>query len=113
MKINVTLASNHLSQTDFHKNNPAKLGIRKAELKNFIKVKLDSDLLDFVLQDLQKSNELKESSGLISLKTHKIAYSPEQESLKNKLDQLLFDEGFSTSSETEISEKLKVNQKNP
>ena len=97
---------------DFHKNNTAKLGIRKAELKNFIKVKLDSDLLGFILQDLQKSNELKESSGLISLKTHKIAYSPEQESLRNKLDQLLFDEGFSTSSEIEISEKLKVNQKN-
>ncbi len=96
---------------DFHKNNPAKLGIRKAELKNFIKVKLDPELLDFVLQDLQKNNELKESSGLISLTTHKIEYSPEQEGLRKQISELLFIEKYSTSSELKIAEKLKADQK--
>ncbi|MCH7755695.1 selenocysteine-specific translation elongation factor [candidate division KSB1 bacterium] len=97
---------------DFHKNNPAKFGIHKAEFKSLIKVKMDSELLDFLLQDLHKSNQIKESSGIISLKTHKIEYSPEQESLRHQIVELLFNEGFSTSSETEMAEKLKANQKN-
>ena len=96
---------------DFHKNNPAKLGIRKAELKNFIKVKLDPELLDFVLQDLQKNNELKESSGLISLTTHKIEYSPEQEDLRKQISELFFNEVYSTSSELQVAAKLKTDQK--
>ena len=96
---------------DFHKNNSAKLGIRKAEFKNFITIKLDQALLDFVLQDLQKNNELKESSGLIRLTTHKIEYSPEQEDLRKQIAELLFNEGYSTSSELKIAEKLKADQK--
>ena len=96
---------------EYHQNNPVKSGIRKAEFSNFVRVKLDPDLLNFVLQDLHRDNQTKESSGVISLKTHKIEYSSEQESLRQQISELLFDEGFATSSEAGISEKLKAEQK--
>jgi len=96
---------------DFHKENPAKLGLGKAELRKVLKIQVDSELLDFTLRHLQKSDEIHESSGLISLASHKIEYSPEQEKLRKQLAELLFNEKFSTSSESGLAEKLKADQK--
>lgn len=93
---------------DFHKKYPAKLGMRKAEIAKQFKSKVDGELLNFALADLIKNQQIKESAALISLKLHEIKIPPELKSLIEKIDQLVFEEGFATSSEAEMAQKLSV-----
>ncbi|MFQ6113373.1 MAG: SelB C-terminal domain-containing protein, partial [bacterium] len=94
--------------SEFHKQNPTKLGMRKAEIPRILKLKIEQDLLDFTLEDLKQNNQITESSGLISLRDYEITLSPEQQNLRKKIEQLLLNEGFATSSEKEIAEKFSV-----
>ncbi|MFQ5823249.1 MAG: selenocysteine-specific translation elongation factor [bacterium] len=93
---------------EFHKQNPTKLGISKAELHKILKQRIEQDLLNFTLEDLKNNNQLTETSGLISLKDYEISLSPEQQQLRKKIEQLLFNERYATSSEKEMAEKFSV-----
>ncbi|MFQ5710092.1 MAG: selenocysteine-specific translation elongation factor, partial [bacterium] len=91
---------------DFHQSNPTRLGLGKGEIQKTLRQSLEPELLDHVLEALKQKQRIKESSGLISLKEHAIALTPEQQALREKIVQLLLEEGFTTSSEKEMAEKL-------
>lgn len=94
--------------SDFHKKNPTKLGFHKAEFQNLVKFKADRELIDLILHEMKKERAIKEAGGLISLSEHRIHLSPELQELRSKIAELLYEEGFATSSEVEIAEKLSV-----
>lgn len=94
--------------TEFHKKNPTRLGIQKNELQKNLKQKPDPELFEFVLEHLKENHVLKETSGLMSLQNHELTLSEEQQKIRAKIARLLYDEGFATSSETEIADKLGV-----
>ena len=94
------------SLAEFHQQNTTKLGVRKAEISKILKQKVDQELLDFVLEDLEVNNQVTGKSGLISLKEYKVTLSPEQQNLRKKIDELLLNEGFTTSSEQGMAEKF-------
>ncbi len=91
---------------NFHKQNPTKLGISKTEIHKYFKPKIKKVLLDYCLEDLKKNSVINEAAGLISLKEHKLELSPQQQNLREKIERLLFEEGFATSSEKEMTQKL-------
>jgi selenocysteine-specific elongation factor len=90
----------------FHKKDPLKVGLKKAELRRYLEASWDQMLFDRALEDLKGEGKIKEIDALISLETHRITLSPEQEKLRNKIQQILWDEGFLTSNEEELAQKL-------
>ncbi len=92
--------------SQFHEQNPARLGLRKSELIRYVSDTVDEDLLNYVLENLIKEKQFKEIDGIISLRTHELRLTSEQETLRKKINQLLFEQAYSTSSAAEMAEKF-------
>jgi selenocysteine-specific elongation factor len=92
---------------DFHQRHPTKLGWRKSEIVKALRSPVDADLLDYAIGDLVKDSVLKEESGRLSRREHRVQLSPQQEALRQKIEDLLLEEAFATSSAEQIAEKLR------
>lgn len=91
---------------EFHQRHPTKLGLRKSEIVKALRFPVDAELLDYALGELVKDGMLKEESGVFSQREHRLQLSPQQEALRQQIDQLLYQEEFATSSADQIAEKL-------
>jgi selenocysteine-specific elongation factor len=95
----------------FHEAHPALPGLRKAELANHLPPLADAALLNFIIELLKSRGLIQEQDAMISLATHEIRLTPKQEDLRKRVDEQLYAEAFSTSSATELADKLKTSQK--
>jgi len=82
------------------------LGFSKSEIAKAQQAPADPELVEYAIDDLIKEEMLREEAGMISRRDHRLQLSPELESLRQKIDRLLFEEGFATSSATAIAKKL-------
>ncbi|HEX9652769.1 MAG TPA: selenocysteine-specific translation elongation factor [bacterium] len=89
-----------------HEKTPTKLGFQKAVITKGLQTAFAAELLDYGLDNLINHGVLKENSGLISLSEHRVQLSPQLDELRQKIERLLLDEAFATSSAAELAEKL-------
>ena len=90
----------------FHELNPLKRGGQKAEVRQQIRPKVDSELFELALQGLVRNKLIVEVEGRLALTGHRIALSDEMEKIRQQVDALLYQEGFTTSSEAELASKI-------
>ena len=79
---------------DFHRQQPMKIGMRKAELAKALGAGLSPLLVNFVFDRAKERGEIVEREGHIALATHRIELSDEQRRLKERLAQQLLAAGF-------------------
>jgi selenocysteine-specific elongation factor len=105
---NVTKLKEELQRvvSQFHAQNPTRPGLRKSELARYVSENVDEELLNYVLDNFINETQFKETAGLISLSAHKLQLSQEQENLRKKINQLLFEQTFATSSVAEMAEHV-------
>ncbi|MFQ5638659.1 MAG: selenocysteine-specific translation elongation factor [bacterium] len=90
----------------FHKNNPAKIGLNKSEIPKVLKTKIDREVLDYVVNALKERHVLKVTSGLLSLTEHEFALNDELKPLHEKIEKSLYEEKYSTSSSEQLAKKI-------
>jgi len=93
--------------TEFHKNEPFRPGMNKAELK--IKSTNNSpQLFDFVLKYLIKDGTVSEESNLIKLTSYRITLSEKDKKITAVLQETLISEKFSSSPVSELARKINM-----
>ncbi len=90
----------------FHERNPFRTGIAKRELMQQIRPAPDRELFDLVVDLAKSAEQVKETEGLLSLSSYKIKLSEQLESLKRRIEALLLEEEYNTSSESAMARKL-------
>ncbi len=91
---------------EFHQQYPTKLGFSKSEIAKAQRTTVDPELVDYAINNLIKEGILKEEAGTIRRRDHRMQLSPQLEALREKIDRLLFDEAFTTSSAVDLAAKL-------
>ncbi|MDZ7292201.1 MAG: selenocysteine-specific translation elongation factor [candidate division KSB1 bacterium] len=96
---------------DFHVKNPTRLGIRKAELSGLIQPLAEPTLLNFFIEHYKAGGKIKEIDAHIALAEHEIHLPPEQEGLRQKILEILYNQAYAPSSPAELAAKLSVSEK--
>ncbi len=91
-----------------HEKNPMQLGMRKAEVSASIAALADAGVMNLLLAHYKAAGKLKEIDAHLALHEHELRLSDKQEALRQKLAEILYAEGFATSSPTELAQKLGV-----
>ena len=88
-----------------HRTHPMMLGLRKAELKSEIPELADAGLLNLLVDKYKAGGKLKEVDAHLALIDHEIRLSQAQESLRRKISEALYADGFFPSSPAELAAK--------
>ena len=96
--------------TEFHRQYPTKVGLRKAELGHQFGERLPALLVDAVIARAKEKGLIRESGGMVALAHHEIQLTPEQQELKQRLLQVLYDQGFAPDAPAELAERLQYPQ---
>lgn len=72
----------------FHRNQPLKLGLPKEELRRRLPETLEVRLFNYLLQDLEKQQQIVVAKDLVRAASHKVVLQEEQEELAQKLENL-------------------------
>ncbi len=91
---------------DFHKKEPLKPGIAKAELKSQINKKLNTQIFEKIIQELLDEKILAENQQWIKGFSHKINLSDKDKKTCDFIETLLIKSEFSPPAENEISSQL-------
>jgi len=114
------LLTEHIEQTEdkiisflekYHKKHKLISGIKKSELKSTLFEKVDSTVFDFILNKMIHLKKLKFIGEKISLFEHKIKFTPKQEKIKNKIEDIYLNAKFNTPSFEEVAEEFPENKK--
>jgi len=95
---------------EFHRANPTRAGMRKAELATPVPPLGDSALLNFLIEHLKTRSIIKEQEAMVALAAHEIRLTPQQEKLRQQVSEIFYAEAFSTSSATDLAAKIGVPQ---
>jgi selenocysteine-specific elongation factor len=96
---------------EFHRANPTRAGLRKAELAASLPPLADAALLNFLIEHLKTQQIIKEQEAMVALASHEIRLTPQQEKLRQQASEILYAEAFSTSGMTELATKIGAPQK--
>lgn len=88
---------------EFHKTEPLRPGMNKAELKNQTTANASPQAFELALNDLIASGVVAEDVQLVKLKSHKIELSARDEKIAAEIVHILAERKFSTPSEDEIA----------
>lgn len=106
------LQQNILADLDeYHTQNPASPGFRKAELTQKISGALSQQVLQFAMDSLGKSEQIKESEGLIALADHEIQLDSKLALSKDRAEKLLLEQAYSPESPADLAANLKLTRK--
>lgn len=94
--------------SEFHRANPIRRGMRKAELAGRIAPLVDPALLNFLIEHLKAHGVIKEEEAMVALAAHEICLTPRQEELRQQLGDLLYGQAFATSGAVELAATLGV-----
>ena len=86
----------------YHHDFPASPGFRKAELAARLG-SVHAQVLQFVVDQLKSSQEIKEFDGFIALADHEIRLSEKLQQAKARVDSLLSEQGFAPSNPAELA----------
>jgi len=95
---------------EFHRQQPLKLGLRRRELQDRLGVRVDAAVMQEAVERLKSKGDLEESDGILRRAGHRVRLAPEQQELRDKILKLLYEEGFTTSSEAEMAAKLEAEE---
>ena len=93
---------------EYHKENPAKLGIMKNNLRIAIEKTLNISLFNNIIEQLIQEEKIVFKNNKIALTSHKVQYSETQKKNIDLIAQLFLDEGFATSNKKQLVEKTKI-----
>ncbi|MFV0518955.1 MAG: selenocysteine-specific translation elongation factor [Lachnospirales bacterium] len=96
-----------LALNDFHCNNPLKVGMNKEEIRNVVKTPYKLKDFSQLLCIMEEENIIKSTKGLYSLLNFQMSYTKEQLSIKEKIENSLFELGFAP---LKIDEILPLNK---
>jgi len=97
---------------NFHQKFPFRWGLKQSELKTKILKEIDNTVFDAILSPLITENKVKIKEENISLSKHTITFTPEQEKIKDKIEELFLISKYTTPSTEEIIEKFTDTSKN-
>lgn len=86
----------------FHQDNPMLWGIKKSELRERLFGKMNTLLFDAILNDLLQENLIKSKNEKVFLSEHGIRFTPKQEEIKKKVEQIYLTREFITPGWDEI-----------
>ncbi len=89
-----------------HQKHPMQLGMRKAEVSAALPPLSDAAVMNLLLTHYKAASKVKEIEAHLALQGHEIRLSDKQEALRQRLAAILYEEGFVTSSPTELAQKL-------
>jgi len=96
----------------YHQQFPLRRGLKQSELKTKLFKKIDAPVFDAILAPLIAKNMVKVHEEVIFLSNHTITFTPNQEEIKNKIEELYFKGKYVTPSEEEVIEQFLEIQKN-
>ncbi|RMF66509.1 MAG: hypothetical protein D6743_06240, partial [Calditrichaeota bacterium] len=92
----------------FHRSNPTKVGIGKAELPRLLKQNVAPELLSHLLDELKRQKRIAEVNGAIKLQTHELTLTAEQTRLKDALEQLFWERAFAPPSLSDLAAQFQA-----
>ncbi|KPK89510.1 hypothetical protein AMJ80_09685 [bacterium SM23_31] len=92
--------------TQYHRKFPYRRGVKQSELKNKLFGKIDNSVYDAVLSQLIKKNKAAENKETIYLYNHRITFTPRQEEIKNKIEELYLKSKYVTPSSDEAADQF-------
>ncbi|MSR84389.1 MAG: selenocysteine-specific translation elongation factor [Candidatus Latescibacteria bacterium] len=69
----------------FHQAQPLKAGLNRAQLRSLADRRVDPELFDQVLQELEREGRIASEGGLVRAASHRIRFSAEEETLRQQL----------------------------
>ncbi len=69
----------------FHRAQPLKAGLNREELRSLADRRVDPELFEQVLQDLEREGRIAGEAGLVRAATHQIHFSAEEDTLRQRL----------------------------
>ncbi len=93
-----------------HRQNPTKLGLRKAEVSALLPPLADAGLMNLLVKMYKAENKLKEVEAHLALFDHEIRLTETQQALRQALARTLYAEGYSPSSPAELALKLNATE---
>lgn len=92
--------------TKYHKQFPYQWGMKQSELKNKLFGTIENTVYDAILYPLINKNEIATKGETVYLSTHRVTFTPRQEAIKNKIDELYLDNKYVTPSADEVAEQF-------
>lgn len=89
-----------------HEKHPLQLGMRKAEVSALLPPLADAGVMNLLLMQYKAMGKLKEIDAHLALQEHDLRLSDKQEAMRKTLAEILYAEGFATSSPTELAQKF-------
>lgn len=90
----------------FHQQQPLKLGLRRRELQDRLGTRIHGAVIHQAIETLKGSGEIEEVEAMLRRTGHRVQLDPERQALREKIAELLYEEGFATSNEAEIAAML-------
>ena len=90
----------------FHKDNPMLRGIKKSELRERVFGKMNNQLFDSILNNLIQQNQIKIDGEKVFREGHEIRFTPRQEEIKRKVEEIYLQREFVTPGWDEIVNKM-------
>lgn len=91
---------------DFHTKYPLKLGMSKEELRSKLPEELPIQVFNKILEEQATAEILAVDKKIVRLSTHDIHLSPEQEQIRQKLEEIYLLGGFQPPNYEEVLEKI-------
>jgi len=96
---------------DFHKKKPNLQGARRSDLKSRLMPKAHQKVFDAVLTDLSAEGEIVASGEIVRKPDFQIQFSPEQEKLRNQIDELFLNNLFNPPNQENICDAVDADWK--
>jgi selenocysteine-specific elongation factor len=96
---------------EYHNQNPASPGFRKAELAQKISGAHSQQVLQFAMDSLGKSGQIKESEGLLALADHEMQLDPKLARSKDRAEKILLEQAYSPDAPADLAADLKLTEK--
>ncbi|MFH1861370.1 MAG: selenocysteine-specific translation elongation factor [bacterium] len=91
---------------EHHQSSPFRLGLKRSELSGKLFGKVDKSLYDAFLELLAQHGEIEFSGEIVLLRGHQVKFSPQQEDLARKIEQIYWKAAFVTPEFEELVEQL-------
>ncbi|MBD3290183.1 selenocysteine-specific translation elongation factor [candidate division KSB1 bacterium] len=95
---------------EYHSTNPSKRGMSKTELKVAVGRKIDPEIINKIMEDLNRENEVKFIDSKVALASHEPQFSEKEKQVLDQVRELFIHEKFATPNPSETADKLNLSQ---
>ncbi|KXG77027.1 selenocysteine-specific translation elongation factor [Thermotalea metallivorans] len=92
---------------EYHQRNPLKIGMLKEELRNKVMPQGKGRLYDSFLEYFENNQVIRLENNYVALKNFEIYYTPEQKKIKEEIDRIYREGGYTPPSPEEVIKKGK------